>query len=166
MTRNDRSHSTWPKGRNKWPWAWQGWCCMATIPSSHDTLLSIPLWIQIFSRSWTRRNPYIPFRSLIQYQLPAKFADQGTPETISNLCWVCVTDHKAQGQTLEWVIVDIGTTKKFPVTPFTAYVALLCSRGRETVILLHDFDDTIFTQHPSHHLHLEDERLNANTRDK
>src|ERR1700691_2526703 len=31
------------------------------------------------------------------------------------------TDHKAQGQMLEHVLIDIGTTKKFPVTPFSAY---------------------------------------------
>jgi len=57
------------------------------------------------------------------------------------------------------VIVDIRMTKKLSVTPFAAYVALSYSRGRETVRLLHDFDDTIFTWHPSHHLHLEDEYL-------
>jgi len=34
------------------------------------------------------------------------------------------TDHKAQGQTIENVIVDIGTTKRFPVDPFAAYVSL------------------------------------------
>jgi ATP-dependent exoDNAse (exonuclease V) alpha subunit len=34
------------------------------------------------------------------------------------------TDHKAQGQTIECVIVDIGPTKRFPVDPFAAYVAL------------------------------------------
>ena len=79
------------------------------------------------------------------------------------------TDHKVQGQTLEWVIIDIGTTDKFPVTPFTAFMALLHSRSREMVWLLHDFDDTIFTQHPSHYLHLEDEHLeclNTHTRDR
>jgi hypothetical protein len=67
------------------------------------------------------------------------------------------------------VIIDIGTTKKFPVTPFAAYVALSRSRGRETVRLLHDFDDTIFTRHPSQYLRLEDDRLeylNANTKDR
>jgi ATP-dependent exoDNAse (exonuclease V) alpha subunit len=34
------------------------------------------------------------------------------------------TNHKAQGQTIEYVIVNIGLTKKFPVDPFVAYVAL------------------------------------------
>ena len=69
------------------------------------------------------------------------------------------TDHKAQGQTLEHVLIDIGTTKKFPVTPFSAYVALSRSRGRDSVRLLRDFDDTIFTKHPSEDLRREDKRL-------
>ena len=68
-------------------------------------------------------------------------------------------NHKAQGQTLEHVLIDIGTTKKFPVTPFSAYVALSRSRGRDSVRLLRDFDDTIFTKHPSEDLRREDERL-------
>jgi len=78
---------------------------------------------------------------------------------------VCVayafTDHKSQGQTIETVIVDIGPTKKFPVNPFAAYVALSRSRGRDTIRLLRDFDDGIFTKHPSEALRLEDERLQA-----
>jgi hypothetical protein len=69
------------------------------------------------------------------------------------------TDHKAQGQTIQYVIVDIGKTVIFPVTPFAAYVALSRSRGRGTIRLLRDFDDTIFTRHPSEALRREDERL-------
>jgi ATP-dependent exoDNAse (exonuclease V) alpha subunit len=34
------------------------------------------------------------------------------------------TDHKAQGQTIENVIVDIGPTRRFSVDAFAAYVAL------------------------------------------
>jgi len=93
------------------------------FPNGHNTLSPIPLQIWTFSGSWTGRNPYNPFQGFIQYQLLAKFAG---------------------------VIVDIGMTNKFPVTPF---VALSHSRGRETVRLLHDFDDTISPGHPSHHLH-------------
>jgi len=70
------------------------------------------------------------------------------------------TDHKAQGQTIPYVIVDIGKTIIFPVTPFAAYVALSRSTGRNTIRLLRDFDDTIFTRHPSEALRKEDERLN------
>ena len=69
------------------------------------------------------------------------------------------TDHKAQGQTLEHVLIEVRTTKKFPVTPFSAYVALSRSRGQDSVRLLRDFDDTIFTRHPSEDLRREDERL-------
>jgi hypothetical protein len=32
------------------------------------------------------------------------------------------TNHKAQGQTIEYDIVDIGLTKTFPVDTFMAYV--------------------------------------------
>ena len=71
------------------------------------------------------------------------------------------TDHKAQGQMIENVIVDIGPTKKFSVDAFAAYVALSQSRGQETIRLLGDFDDKIFTKHPSEHLHAEDKRLAA-----
>ena len=62
------------------------------------------------------------------------------------------TNHKAQGQTLEWVIIDIGMTKKFPVTPFMAYVVLSHSRGRETVRLLRDFDDTVMDRSMNHYV--------------
>jgi hypothetical protein len=71
------------------------------------------------------------------------------------------TDHKAQGQTIENVIVDIGPTKRFSVDAFAAYVALSRSRGRETIRLLRDFDDKIFTKHPWEHLRAEDGRLDA-----
>jgi hypothetical protein len=69
------------------------------------------------------------------------------------------TDHKSQGQTIEYVIVDIGPTRKFPVDPFAAYVALSRSRGRHSIRLLRDFDDHIFTKHPSEDLRAEDVRL-------
>src|SRR5882762_3998679 len=59
------------------------------------------------------------------------------------------TDHKAQGQTIECVIVDIGPTQRFPVDSFATYVALSRSRGRKTIHLLRNFDKWIFTWHPS-----------------
>ncbi|KAF7973278.1 hypothetical protein HWV62_15643 [Athelia sp. TMB] len=69
------------------------------------------------------------------------------------------TDHKAQGQTLESAIIDIGPTKRFPVDPFAAYVALSRGRGRDSIRLLRSFDPGIFTRHPSEHLRAEDECL-------
>ena len=70
---------------------------------------------------------------------------------------------------MEHVLINIRTTQRFPVTPFVAYVALSRSRGRDTIRLLRDFDDKIFTRHPSGHLQNEDERLTwlaQNTTDK
>lgn len=69
------------------------------------------------------------------------------------------TDFKAQGQTLEKVIVDIGKTVNFSLTPFNAYVALSRSKGRDDIRLLRDFEDKLFTRAPSDDLKREDERL-------
>jgi len=69
------------------------------------------------------------------------------------------TDHKVQGQMIKYVIVDIGPTKRFPVDPFTTYVALSRSRGRQSIRLLRDFDERIFPKHPSDELRDKDERL-------
>jgi ATP-dependent exoDNAse (exonuclease V) alpha subunit len=69
------------------------------------------------------------------------------------------TDHKAQGQTLPYAVIDIAPTPQFTITPFAAYVALSRSRGRQTIRLLRDFDDKIFTMHPSSDLRAEDARL-------
>ena len=71
------------------------------------------------------------------------------------------TNHKAQGQTIEHVVVDIGPTPRFSVDAFAAYVALSRSRSRSSIRLLRDFDDSIFTKHPSEHLRAEDTRLAA-----
>jgi len=68
-------------------------------------------------------------------------------------------DHKAQGQTIKCIIVNIGPTKRFPVDPFATYVAMSHSRGHNTIRLLRDFDKRIFTRHPSTELRSEDERL-------
>jgi hypothetical protein len=78
-------------------------------------------------------------------------------------------DQKAQGQTIGHALVDIGTTARFPVTPFAVYVALSQSCGRNTIWLLRDFDETIFTKHPSEALWIEDGRLrglDADTKNK
>jgi hypothetical protein len=69
------------------------------------------------------------------------------------------TDHKSQGQTLGYVLVDIGKLSRFPVNPFAAYVALSRSRGRHMIRLLRDFDEGLFTSHPSRDLLEEDKRL-------
>lgn len=69
------------------------------------------------------------------------------------------TDYKLQGQTIEYVIIDIGKPPTGTLSPFSAYVALSRSRGRDTVRLLRDFDDNLFQNHPSEALRREMIRL-------
>jgi hypothetical protein len=71
------------------------------------------------------------------------------------------TDFKSQGQTIEHVLVDIGRTTCFNLSPFNAYVALSRSRGRETIRLLRDFDNELFLRHPSEDLRVEETRIDA-----
>lgn len=70
------------------------------------------------------------------------------------------TDYKAQGQTMESVIVDLGKPPSGKLTAFNAYVALSRGRGRATIRLLREFDAKLFTTHPSEELRKEDDRLN------
>ena len=69
------------------------------------------------------------------------------------------TDFKSQGQTTNHVIVDLGKTVQFTLSPFNAYVALSRSKGRDTIRLLRDFEDNLFTRHPSENLREEELRL-------
>ncbi|KAJ8580064.1 hypothetical protein M405DRAFT_891925 [Rhizopogon salebrosus TDB-379] len=71
------------------------------------------------------------------------------------------TDFKSQGQTIDHVLVDIGKTTCFGLSLFNAYVALCCSRGRETIRFFKDFDDNLFICHPSEDLRIEDERIDG-----
>ena len=69
------------------------------------------------------------------------------------------TDYRAQAQTIEYCVVNIGTPPSGRLTPFNAYVALSRSRGRNNIRLLRNFDEGLFTRHPSEHLREEDIRL-------
>lgn len=69
------------------------------------------------------------------------------------------TDYKSQGQTIERVIVDLAKLPGKGLSPFNAYVALSCSRGRDTIHLLRPFDQQLLGQHPSEDLFIEDIRL-------
>ncbi|KIO17573.1 hypothetical protein M407DRAFT_32739 [Tulasnella calospora MUT 4182] len=77
------------------------------------------------------------------------------------------TDHKAQGQTLDRVIVDIGKPATGSISQFNAYVALSRGRDPEKVWLLRPFEMQLFTQGVDPDLAEEDirlERLNDETR--
>ena len=69
------------------------------------------------------------------------------------------TDYRSQAQTLVPVLVDLAKPPTGSITPFGAYVALSRGRGRETIRLLRDFEDKLFTTHPSESLRRENIRL-------
>jgi hypothetical protein len=70
------------------------------------------------------------------------------------------TDYKAQGQTLECVIIDISKPPTGGgLSPFSVYVALSRSRGRKTIRILRAFDPTLFMHHPSEDLRADMARL-------
>ena len=78
------------------------------------------------------------------------------------------TDYRAQGQTLQPVMIDIGPPPHGRLTPFNIYVALSRGTSRDRIRLLRDFDETLLQQHPSEFLRLEDvrlEKLNASTKE-
>lgn len=69
------------------------------------------------------------------------------------------TDYKSQGQTMEFVIVDISKPPTGALSPFSVYVALSRSRGRTTIRILRDFDPTLLMHHPSEDLRKDMVRL-------
>ena len=69
------------------------------------------------------------------------------------------TDYKSQGQTIEYVIIDIGKPPTGALSPFSVYVALSRSRGRDTIQLLREFNAKLFQNHPSEALRSEMGRL-------
>jgi hypothetical protein len=66
----------------------------------------------------------------------------------------CVdTYFKSQGQTIDHVIVvDLGKPVQFSSFTFNTYVALSRGKGRDTIPLLRDFDNNLFTRHSSEDL--------------
>jgi hypothetical protein len=69
------------------------------------------------------------------------------------------TDYKSQGQTMEYVIVDISKPPTGSLSPFSVYVALSRSRGRRTIRILRDFDPALLMHHPSEDLRKDMVRL-------
>jgi hypothetical protein len=69
------------------------------------------------------------------------------------------TDYKSQGQTMEYVIVDISKPPTGSLSPFSVYVALSRSRGRNTIRILRDFDPSLLMHHPSEDLRKDMERI-------
>ncbi|KAJ3845722.1 hypothetical protein EV368DRAFT_70482 [Lentinula lateritia] len=64
---------------------------------------------------------------------------------------------KGQGQTIEYVIVDLGRPSySSKLDAFGAYVALSRSCSRDTIRLLRGFNEALFVTHPSPDLEVED----------
>ncbi|KLO18509.1 hypothetical protein SCHPADRAFT_819792 [Schizopora paradoxa] len=69
------------------------------------------------------------------------------------------TDYRSQGQTVPYVIADIGKPPTNDISPFGAYVAMSRSHGSENIRLLREFKESLFNTHPSQQLREEEERL-------
>ncbi|KAG2738883.1 hypothetical protein P692DRAFT_20757346 [Suillus brevipes Sb2] len=69
------------------------------------------------------------------------------------------TDYRSQGQTISNAIIDIATPPSGGLSPFNVYVALSRGHGRENIRLLRNFDEKLFTTHPSEYLRIEDQRI-------
>ncbi len=70
------------------------------------------------------------------------------------------THHKCQGQTMEYVIVDLGKPPSGTLDSFNTYVALSRNHMCDTIRLLRRGADNLYTVHPSmNELKKEDERL-------
>lgn len=103
--------------------------------------------------------PIVPIAR--KFNLPAKKGKtrRATRRQLPITAAYAFTDYRSQGQTIKRVIADIARPPSGGLTPFNAYVALSRSSGRETIRLLRDFDDDLFTQTPCEMLKVEDRRL-------
>ncbi|KAF8807980.1 hypothetical protein BYT27DRAFT_7211611 [Phlegmacium glaucopus] len=70
-----------------------------------------------------------------------------------------VDNYKAQGQTMECVIINISKPPSGKLLLFSVYVTLSRSRGRKTIQILRDFNPTLFMHHPSEDLRADMARL-------
>lgn len=62
---------------------------------------------------------------------------------------------------MDSVIIDLGKLPSGKLTAFNMYVSLSRGRGRSSIRLLRDFDEKLFTTHPSEELRKEDDRLDG-----
>ena len=67
-------------------------------------------------------------------------------ETLTLTASYSFTDYWSHGQTIKYIVVDLGKVPSGALSPFNMYVALLRSRGHDTIWLLWDFDDKL-SQH-------------------
>jgi hypothetical protein len=70
-------------------------------------------------------------------------------------------DHRAQGQTIPYVIVDVASPPTGTLSLFNLYVALSHSAGWHSICLLLDFDSKLFKCKHDQQLLDEDARLES-----
>jgi len=109
-------------------------------------------------------NGQIPITScMVTFHIILKDGSQYTilwrQYTVTGGC--ALTDIKSQGQTMGPIVVDLRNPPTGQISPFSAYVALSHSRGRNSICLLSDFDEKLFKSHPSADLAIEMEHLEA-----
>lgn len=105
--------------------------------------------------------PLVPMSRSFTFQDPTFGKTIVTRKQLPLTASYALTDYRGQGQTLYPVIVDIGNPPTGHLTGFNAYVALSRGRGRDSIRLLQDFDDTLLTVHASEYLRQEDLRLHS-----
>jgi len=98
------------------------------------------------------------------FQIPMKTGKKAVTKTIKR--WqlpmtqaYSFTDYRAQGQTILHVLFDISSPPTVHLTTFNAYVALSRSSGRDTIRLVRDFEDSLFTTPSCEILEAEDRKL-------
>ena len=62
------------------------------------------------------------------------------------------TDYRSQAQTIDHCIINLATPPTGKLIPFNTYIALSQSHGRDSIWLLHNFDEHLFTHHPCEYL--------------
>ena len=84
-----------------------------------------------------RRNIHISRKGTTNTSISTTVHEVQLPVTAAYAC----TDYRAQGQTLDTVIVDLATPPTGGLNLFSLYVALSRSRGRKGIRILRDFDE-------------------------
>ena len=86
------------------------------------------------SRHLTRRSSSnFPRGMNISTMPPLGQVQEGEMKTAPYNRGICFTDYHAQGQTIGNVIIDLATPPTSRLTPFSAYVALSHSSGRDMI---------------------------------
>jgi hypothetical protein len=142
-------------------------CKLTCTDEGMEVCLSYPPAVILFKPLYGRKNtiPGLPhgvipiFPSWKSFSLTSFKKTVVDREQFALTGGYAFTDYKAQGQTLESVVIDIGKPPSRRLSAFNVYVALSRGQGRSTIQLLQDFDEKLFTKHPSSELEKEDGRL-------